>query len=280
MSTANALKIILFEKLKNGSLVLPTLPEIALKVRKMVNDPDCNLKMVAALIAQDASLSARLICIANTSHYSRAVRVDNLPAALTRIGMTQIKNIVTALAIEQLFVSDNELVASHLKSSWVDSTEVTAFSLALFSAYSKHHRHNSLQADAMTLIALVHNIGVLPILAEADHYPEVFAEAGFLNAAVEELKCVIGGAVAKAWNFSDEAIETLLNLIDDEYQTAHASYLDFVRLALLCYRHQDELAELNEQLEPYMAKGILASADELLSDEFKQDLAAARETFA
>jgi len=40
MSTQNALSTILVEKINNDTLVLPTLPAIALKVRKAADDPD------------------------------------------------------------------------------------------------------------------------------------------------------------------------------------------------------------------------------------------------
>ena len=40
MSSENALYTILVEKIKHDALLLPTLPEIALKVRKAADDPD------------------------------------------------------------------------------------------------------------------------------------------------------------------------------------------------------------------------------------------------
>ena len=280
MSTATALKTILLDKLKNDGLVLPTLPEIALNVREMVNDPDSNLKMLASLISKDASLSARMICIANTSHFSRAVRVDNLPAALNRIGGRQINNIATALAMEQLFVSDNELVARYLKKSWVDASEITAHALALLNLYRQRQSHTPLQADSMLLVALVHNIGVLPILAEADHYPEVFADAEFLERAIEELKFVIGAAVVKAWHFADETVDTLVHFADQQYQTEEISYLDFVRLAVLCCDSQRQGDDLAGQLAPYIAKGVLESEAMLEDEAFVAELESARATFA
>jgi len=42
MSTQNALLTILVEKINNDTLVLPTLPAIALKVRKAADDPNVN----------------------------------------------------------------------------------------------------------------------------------------------------------------------------------------------------------------------------------------------
>ena len=241
MSTANALRTILIEKLKNDSLVLPTLPRIAIKVRDTVSDPDSNLNQISALISQDAALSARMIRIANTAHFSRAVKVENLQAAVTRIGMRQIKNIVMDLAMEQLFVSENEFIAQYLAKSWQKSTDVAAYAMALFSVYKRENKHTPIQVDTLTLTALLHNIGVLPILTEADGYPDVFAEPEFLEQAINDLNSHIGVAIVKAWNFSDDMIVSVQYYANDSHNTAEVSYLDFVRLAVLCHQNEDNI---------------------------------------
>ena len=53
MSTQNALLTILVEQIKNDTLVLPTLPAVALKVRKAADDPDINLQDMGEVIGQD-----------------------------------------------------------------------------------------------------------------------------------------------------------------------------------------------------------------------------------
>ncbi|MEM0912580.1 MAG: HDOD domain-containing protein, partial [Pseudomonadota bacterium] len=110
MSTQSALLTILVEKIKNDTLVLPTLPAIALKVRKAADDPDINLNGMSDVIGQDPSLSARMIKISNSAYLGRAVKVESTQQAVTRVGLSQVKNIATALAMEQLFVSKNEIV--------------------------------------------------------------------------------------------------------------------------------------------------------------------------
>ena len=57
MGTENALYTILVEKIKQDALVLPTLPEIALKVREAADNPDVNLNQMSDVIAQDPALS-------------------------------------------------------------------------------------------------------------------------------------------------------------------------------------------------------------------------------
>ena len=105
MSAENALYTILVEKIKQDTLVLPTLPEIALKVRKAADDPEINLGMMSDIIAQDPALSLGMLKVANSVVFGRTIKVETVSQAVTRIGLTQIKSIATAMAIEQMFAS-------------------------------------------------------------------------------------------------------------------------------------------------------------------------------
>ena len=114
MAAENALLTILIEKINNDTLVLPTLPAVALKVRRAADNPDINLSAMADVISQDPSLSARMVKISNSVYLGRSVKVTSIQQAVTRIGLRQIKNIATALAMEQLFVSKNETVKAYM----------------------------------------------------------------------------------------------------------------------------------------------------------------------
>ena len=59
----------ILQELENGSLVLPTLPEVALRVRDVVDEPDVTAKQLAEIIVTDAALSTRLIKVANSPLY-------------------------------------------------------------------------------------------------------------------------------------------------------------------------------------------------------------------
>ncbi|XOV80731.1 MAG: HDOD domain-containing protein [Aestuariibacter sp.] len=231
MSTENALLTILVEKINNDTLVLPTLPAIALKVRKAADDPEVNLNSMADVIALDPSLSARIIKISNSAYLGRAVKVENINQAVTRIGLTQIKNIATALAMEQLFVSKNKVVKGYINKIWDRTIEVVANALALHQFYVKDTKDKRLNVDSMTLAGLMHNIGVLPILTEAERHEEVFANPAFLNASVQKMSGRIGGAITREWGFGEEFVIVAESWRNLKVQTEQVSYLDFIRLA-------------------------------------------------
>lgn len=276
MSTENALLTILIERINNDTLVLPTLPAIALKVREAADDPEINLNQMAEVIAQDAALSARMLKIANSAYMGRSIKVDSVTQAVTRIGLRQIKNISTALAMEQLFVSKNDVIKSYLDKVWQRSVEVVANAMAAFQVYSNENRHN-LNMDTLTLAALIHNIGVLPILTEAERHEDVFANPTFLNVAIQKLAGKIGASIMKEWGFSDEFCQVAEHWRDMAFQADGVSYVDFVRVGAV------QGGVMNSQKDAVLniaqKKGILQNVHVLESEEFQEMVTNARSIF-
>lgn len=278
MSTQNALLTILVEKIKNDTLVLPTLPAVALKVRKAADDPDINLNDMGDVIGQDPSLSARMIKIANSAYMGRAVKVTSISQAVTRIGLRQIKNIATALAMEQLFVSKNELVGEYMKREWNNTVDVVANAMATLQMYVARTKNREMAIDTMTLTALVHNIGVLPILTEAERHEEVFASPTFLDDAIDKLAPRIGGSIMQSWGFGENFVTVAERWHDLAYIPEKLSYVDFVRVgaALAGQINNQKDAILNLAVQ----RGVVEDVNSLLSDEFAEMRSAAKQIFA
>jgi len=72
---------------KSGRLQLPSLPDLAFKVRTAVNDPRRSVADIARLIQFDPALAARLIQIANSPLYRGIKKFDNCHSAITRMGI-------------------------------------------------------------------------------------------------------------------------------------------------------------------------------------------------
>ncbi|MCW8109407.1 HDOD domain-containing protein [Alteromonas ponticola] len=278
MSTQNALLTILIEKINNDTLVLPTLPAIALKVRKAADDPDINLNQMADVVGKDPSLSARMIKIANSAYMGRTVKVNSIGQAVTRIGLVQIKNIATALAMEQLFVSKNEVVADFMRREWDRTVLVVANSMAMLQTYTQRTKKREMSLDTMTLAALVHSIGVLPILTEAERHEEVFASPTFLEVAIDKLSGPIGGSITREWSFGQPFVDIAEYWNDLSVIPENITYIDFVRVgaALAGKMESQKDAVLNLAIQ----RGVLEDVHELTSDEFIEMRDAAKQIFA
>lgn len=268
MSSENALYTILAEKIKQDALVLPTLPEIALKVRKAADDPDINLNTMSDIINQDVALSLGVIKVANSALLGRSVKVETLNQAVTRIGLRQIKSIATAMAIEQVFVSENEIISMYLKKSWAKTVDIASVAIALMTFYIKVNKHTSLSLDTITLAALVHNIGVLPILTEAESHPDIFANPTFLQQAIIKLAHKIGADVTRAWGFSEDFTELVESWSDLTIRPEAAHNLDFIRAGAIFHGVFKNETTCEVLLKSFVEKGVMPDIDFMQSDEF------------
>lgn len=265
MSTQNALLTILVEKINNDTLVLPTLPAIALKVRKAADDPNINLNDMADVIGQDPSLSARMVKIANSAYLGRTVKVASTTQAVTRIGLSQVKNIATALAMEQLFVSKNEVVKAYMTRKWSATVNMVGNAMAAMTHYKKLHKDNSFSLDTMTLSGLVADIGALPVLTEAERHDSVFANEAFLDVAIDKLSGRIGASIMREWQFNEIFIEVAEHWRDLEFNTPSVSYIDFVRVGAALTNNIDNPGDV---LTEAQSRGLFDDIAELQSPAF------------
>ncbi|KKO47116.1 histidine kinase [Arsukibacterium ikkense] len=255
MSAQRALLIILDEKIRADRLVLPTLPDIALRVRERADDPQISLQQMAEVISQDPALSARMIKVANSAFMGRSIQVNSLNQAVTRIGLSQIKNISIAMAMEQLFVSQHQQVQQQLDRLWRDSVQTASVAVACLQFYKARYSQCKLSSDVMALAALVHNIGALPVLIEAERHPEVFGHPAFMQTLIDKIAAVIGLKIMQSWGFAAEFMPVVKHwrLAQSEPE---ASYTDFIRLAALSrgYYRPEQAQPL---LADYVARDLI-----------------------
>ncbi|RYV02698.1 histidine kinase [Shewanella sp. OPT22] len=258
----------LFRKLQEDSLILPSLPDVAIEVENVMNRPSSNIKQVVEVVKKDTAITAKVIRVANSAMYCRGRRADNLQAAIIRIGFDQIKSIVTSLALEQLFISSNEMVWKVMDEVWNCSVEIAAASCSLLIQYQKNNPQSKLDVETLTLAALVHNIGALPVLAEAEIHPDLFEDVSVLRKVIQHVQTPIGTAIVKCWDFTDEIIEVVEHLSDFNYITDEVTYLDFIRAAALYLGMIKSQQSIASKMDFYTIKGLPTSGEELASDAF------------
>ena len=189
----------LIDELEHDKLVLPSLPEVALKVRDTVEDENAGTKDIAKVIATDAALSARLIQVANSPLLRGAKHIDSVDMAVTRMGRTIVKNCVNSLIVQQMFQPTTEVTDKLFREFWEHSTEVAAISQAL-AGFARQ------KPDQAMLAGLVHDIGALPIIKRAEDVPELLDNEAMLREIILEIHTRIGTALLTKWDFPAEII--------------------------------------------------------------------------
>lgn len=80
-----------------------SLPSVYLELDRKINDPFANLEDIAAILLEDAGLSARLLRLANSALYSFPSRINTITRAITIIGTNQLRDLALATSVIALF---------------------------------------------------------------------------------------------------------------------------------------------------------------------------------
>lgn len=228
-----------FETLKTAvesdQLVLPTLPEVALKIREAVESDNTSAQQIAETLTQDASLSARLIQVANSPLYRTRNPIDDLQQAVTRLGIRLVRDLVISLAMKQIFQATSDVLDHHFRNSWNAAVEVAAICRMLATTIP------GIQPEQALLAGLIHNIGSLPILVMAEDDDELFQDSESLDEIIWELQGPVGELILKTWNFPAHMIEVVKECNNFNYKHDGDSHLvDVVQVALLQGGHINE----------------------------------------
>lgn len=213
--------------IQKDQLVLPTLPEVALKVREVADDPDADIEKLNSVIGNDAALSARIIRVANSPLLRANRAIEDLRTALLRLGIQYTCNIAIGLAMEQMFQATSDLVDARMREVWSRSSEIAGISHVLCRHYTR------LRPDQATLAGLIHKIGVLPILTYAENNPALLKDSITLDTVIDELNGELGGLILKTWNFPSELAHIPSQHMDFERSIPKADYADIVTVAML-----------------------------------------------
>ncbi len=209
-------------------LMLPTLPEVALRVRDAVEDERASLGKIAQTVATDPALSARLFQVANSPLYRAAKAIDDLKMAIARLGLSVVRNVVTSLAMKQIFQPTSDALDVRFRAIWEHSTAVASLSAVLAKQYTR------LRSDEAMLAGLVHQIGALPILARAEEHPELLADEARFDHVLAEASAPIGQAILKAWGFPAELVKVPVEVFDFARPgDGPPDYVDVVQVAKL-----------------------------------------------
>lgn len=217
----------LIQAIDKDQLVLPTLPEVALRVREAAENPDVSIPDLVREISTDAALSARLIKVVNSPLLRTRQEITDLGMAVNRMGINYTANLATGLAMAQMFQATSDIIDRKMREVWARSTEVAGISHVLCRHYTR------LKPDQATLAGLVHQIGVLPILSYAEENNQLMADSISLNLVIERIHPILGDRILAAWDFPVPLRHIPTEHLDFNRSTPTIDYADIVQVAML-----------------------------------------------
>lgn len=247
----------LIQAIEKDQLVLPTLPEVALRVREAAEDPDVNIAYLVREISNDAALSARLIKVVNSPLLRTRQEITDLGMAVNRMGITYTANLAIGLAMAQMFQATSDVIDGKMREVWARSTEVAGISHVLCRHYTK------LKPDQATLAGLVHQIGVLPILSYAEEHDQLLADPTSLDLVIERIHPIIGDRILDAWDFPVPLRHVPTQHLDFSRSSPSVDYADIVQVAMLqSLNREHPLAQMDwDNIAAFAKLGITQDDD-------------------
>ena len=224
----NRLYLDCFKYMQSDKLALPTIPDVSIKIRRAINEPNANSSKIARVVQIDPSITARLIKISNSPLYRGRRKIESCPEALTRLGLKAAQDIITVFALKAVFNAKSGIIRRKMQELWAHSSHVAAISAVLA------HKTPGFDPDRAMLAGLVHDIGIVPILGYADRQPDILASPMDLTETVRELRSEIGVQIIRKWDFPTDFEDVVINA-ENWYRDSgpQATYSDIVMISQL-----------------------------------------------
>ena len=181
-------------------LVLPSLPDQALAIRRLIEKDDASASVIAKAISSDAAMAAKLIKTANSPLYAGSAQVGTCAKAVVRLGAKSTAQLVTTYALRELFSKGSGPLKQRIVELWEHSTEVGAISFVLARLTGRFDPERAM------LAGLLHDIAVTCILTYAERIGGADADLDTVDRTIEQLRAQLGGMILRAWNFPEDIV--------------------------------------------------------------------------
>jgi HD-like signal output (HDOD) protein len=231
-------------ELSKGKVELPSFPDIALRVRKVLSDENVSQDMVVRVVGSEPALAARVMQIANSAALNFSGKaITELRTAIARMGFNMVRSAAIAFAMSQLKKQDAlKGLEQPLDDLWKRSAAVAAVSHAVARRYSK------VNPDTALLAGLLHGIGQLYILTRSAQHPGLFANQVVYAGIVRDWHSAIAKALLENWEMADEVVDAVSNFEDMEREhTGPVDLTDVVTVGslLAAFKDHPDTIELN-----------------------------------
>jgi HD-like signal output (HDOD) protein len=147
-----------------------TLPDVVLRLNKLLDAPEVNTHEISAVVELDPGLASSVLRLSNSPVFGQHGKVGSVTRAIDLIGQKALRNLVLATSVTQVF--------THIPEEFVDMTSfwdnsITSGVAAQLLARLAHLR----DTESLFLTGLLHGVGRLVFyMRRPDEYRALLAE--------------------------------------------------------------------------------------------------------
>jgi len=184
---------------------MATLPEVALEVMRLAEDPQATGDDLDRVLSRDPTLSARVIRIVNSAFYGMRREVSSIGTAIVVLGFGAVKNIAIAASLARMFRAGPLPGGFEPRDLWTHAIAVATASRLIAG------KVGGVDASDAFLAGLMHDIGLIVEMHTCrDQFVAVLAEVSadptlcFRDAELRNIGATheaFGAALAQTWRF-------------------------------------------------------------------------------
>lgn len=152
----------LIEKILKNVEDLPTLPTVYSALCDVIADPQSTANDVAKVVSMDQASTIRILRIANSAFYGFSGRIENIPRAVMILGFNEVRNLILASSVMNLFSKKKSLTGFRPRDFWAHSIAVGLI------ARSIGRILGSTDSENFFVAGVLHDIGKLFFLEYAE----------------------------------------------------------------------------------------------------------------
>jgi HD-like signal output (HDOD) protein len=229
-------------ELDNNDIFLPSLPDVVLKIRRMLEDENTDFERLSNAISMDPVLVSKLFVYANSAFYNRAnIKIESLEGAIGRLGIEVVRNAAMSLAMKQLYTSEKHShAAKYLRAVWARGMKLSCMAFAVAKGKS------GLNSETAFLCGLLNEVGKLYIITKAEEFPSLLGDKESFDVVLEKWNSQITKSIIEAWGFPDAIAQSAdpQTYLDQDTDSPPA-YVDVVAVARwLVDQGQEEVLDM------------------------------------
>lgn len=205
------------DDLKSNRLQLPSFPDVAVRIRQLMEDPNVTVKDIAEALLNEPAMTVKLIKTCNSPIYRRSAEITSCQDAIVRLGFDTTKQLVTIFSLREVFKTNNPKLKYKISELWSHSTEVAAIAHVLATLTP------GIKPEFAMLAGLIQDIGAVPILNYLERYPHIIKMDTRIDTIIDTLKQKIGTKMLESWGFHGDLVNVAGQSENWQYQSPGAT---------------------------------------------------------
>jgi HD-like signal output (HDOD) protein len=171
-----------------GEISFPTSVQVALKLQRALDDPDCHVDAATRLIQAEPLLASRVVAMANSVAFNSSGReITDVRTAVSRLGFRTIRSLAAGVVVRQLAGGHHGAGHAMAAQLWEHTAHVAALARVIARRLTRQDPETAMFAG------IVHEVGGFYLISRLADYPGLLDD-GF-SAWMDSGEAEVGRAV-------------------------------------------------------------------------------------